>query len=169
MAWTPKDQDKLNRLKKESTILEQEQKKLMEDAAKLSGIAYQNAIKTIKAKGKQLTAMKGQKAILEGMVEDEEKIFKTTDKTRALEYDIAGSKAKLKKLEEDILKSTKAVGILTHKERKRLAQKMAIQKRNLDLMPFGTGTLMITAFFFLFLLSFMTLPFDLNNVPPIDG
>ena len=133
MAWTPKDQDKLNRLKKESTILEQEQKKLMEDAAKLSGIAYQNAIKTIKAKGKQLTAMKGQKAILEGMVEDEEKIFKTTDKTRALEYDIAGSKAKLKKLEEDILKSTKAVGILTHKERKRLAQKMAIQKRNLDL------------------------------------
>ena len=44
MAWTPKDQDKLNRLKKESTILEQEQKKLMEDAAKLSGIAYQNAI-----------------------------------------------------------------------------------------------------------------------------
>ena len=43
------------------------------------------------------------------------------------------------------------------------------QKRNLDLMPFVTGTLMITAFFFLFLLSFMTLPFDLNNVPPIDG
>ena len=61
------------------------------------------------------------------------------------------------------------MGILTHKERKRLAQKMAIQKRNLDLMPFVTGTLMITAFFFLFLLSFMTLPFDLNNVPPIDG
>ena len=52
MAWTPKDQNKLNRLKKESALLEQEQKKLMEDAAKLSGEAYQNAIKTIKAKGK---------------------------------------------------------------------------------------------------------------------
>ena len=92
MAWTPKDQDKLNRLKKESTILEQEQKKLMEDAAKLSGIAYQNAIKTIKAKGKQLTAMKGQKAILEGMVEDEAKKNKwlcnvcSDDKTEVIKY-----------------------------------------------------------------------------------
>ena len=113
MAWTPKDQDKLNRLKKESALLEQEQKKLMEDAAKLSGEAYQNAIKTIKAKGKMLTAMKGQKAILEDMVEDEEKLFKTSDKTRALEYDIVGSKEKLKKLQENIKNSTKAIGILT--------------------------------------------------------
>ena len=79
MAWTPKDQNKLNRLKKESALLEQEQKKLMEDTARLSGEAYQNAIKTIKAKGKQLTAMKAQKAILEDMVEDEEKIFTSKD------------------------------------------------------------------------------------------
>ncbi len=43
------------------------------------------------------------------------------------------------------------------------------QKRNLDLMPFVVCTLMATAFFFLFLLNFLTLPFDLNVVPPIDG
>ncbi|MED5580404.1 MAG: heme lyase CcmF/NrfE family subunit [Nitrospinota bacterium] len=41
--------------------------------------------------------------------------------------------------------------------------------RNLDLMPFVVGTLMVTAFFFLFLLNFMTLPFDLNAIPPVDG
>ena len=133
MAWTPKDQNKLNRLKKESALLEQEQKKLMEDAAKLSGEAYQNAIKTIKAKGKMLTAMKAQKAILEDMVEDEEKIFNTKDKSRLLEYDIAGSKEKLKKLQSHILDSYKAQGILTHKELKRVQQKMMIQARNLKL------------------------------------